>query len=382
MGVKVRERPAGSGIWWIYIDHQGSRKAKKIGKDMKLALEAAKKIEAKLTLGDLGVIDDKPKPPLFKEYAQLWLEGYIKPLRRDTTYERYQSIMERHVFPVLGKVPIDEIKRGDIRNLLMALLRKGASWETVCLVRNVISGPMVHALDDEIITANPISGIFKRISKPRSPKKEIDPLKHEEVALYLEACARHYPEHYHFFLTAFRTGMRLGELLALKWRDIDWYGKFILVRRSYKRGRLDHTKTGKQRRVDMSNQLFEALRELHIRRKKEALESGKGKVEEFIFPRNGKPIEQNSIRYPFKRILEKAGLREIRFHDIRHTFASLLFSDGASPVYVKEQMGHSSIQITVDIYCHLIPNSNRDMVNRLDTQPSATYPQPAKMEKA
>ena len=103
------------------------------------------------------------------------------------------------------------------------------------------------------------------------------------------------------------------------------------------------------------------------------MESGTNKVEEFIFHRNGKPIEPNSIRYPFKRILEKAGLREIRFHDIRHSFASLLCSDGASPVFVKERTGPSSIQITVDICGHLIPSSNRDMVNWLETQLSATY---------
>jgi integrase len=241
------------------------------------------------------------------------------------------------------------MKRTEIRNFLITLLKKGASWGTVCLVRDVISGPMVHALDDELIVANPVSGIFRRINPPHNQKREIDPLRHEEVALFLETCSKFYPEHYPFFLTAFRTGMRLGELLALQWRDVDWYGKFILVRRSYKRGRIDHTKTGKQRRVDMSNQLLETLRDFHLTRKKEALESGTGKVEEFIFHRNGKPIEQNSIRYPFKRNLEKAGLREIRFHDIRHTYASLLFSDGASPVFVKEQMGHSSIQITVDI---------------------------------
>jgi integrase len=153
-----------------------------------LAVKVTEKIEAKLTLGDLGVLDDKPKPPLFKEYAQLWLDGFIKPLRRDTTYERYQSILELHVFPTFGKVPIDEMKRGEIRNLLMTLLRKGASWGTVCLVR--ISGPMVHALDDEIIMANPVSGIFKRINAPRNQKREIDPLNHEEVALFLKTCAR------------------------------------------------------------------------------------------------------------------------------------------------------------------------------------------------
>ena len=316
MGVKVRERPAGSGIWWIFIDPQGTRKAKKVGKDKKLAMEAAKKIEAKRTLGDMGIMEDQPKAPMFKEYAQLWLEGYIRPLRRDTTYERYHSILERHVFPVLGKVPIDEMKRTEIRNFLITLLKKGASWGTVCLVRDVISGPMVHALDDELIVANPVSGIFRRINPPHNQKREIDPLRHEEVALFLETCSKFYPEHYPFFLTAFRTGMRLGELLALQWRDVDWYGKFILVRRSYKRGRIDHTKTGKQRRVDRSNQLIEALRDFHITREKEALESGTGKVEEFIFHRNGKLIEQNSIRYPFKRNLEKVGLREIRFHDI------------------------------------------------------------------
>jgi len=332
MAVKVRERPKGSGIWWVFIDHQGRRKSRKIGKDKKLAEEVGKKINARLTLGDLDLIEDKQRTPKFMEYAKLWLESYVKHLRRESTYERYCSLLELHVFPVLGKVPLDEIKRGDIRNLLISLLKKNLSWGTVCLVRDVISGPMIQAFDEELITANPVARILKRINEPRNQKKEIDPLNHEEVALFLETCLKYYPEHYPFFLTAFRTGMRLGELLALKWGDIDWHGKFILVRRSYKRGRIDHTKTGKQRRVDMTDQLIDTLHDFLLTRKKEALESGKGMVEEFIFHRNGKPIEQNSIRYPFKRILEKAGLRDIRFHDIRHTYASLLLTAAASPV--------------------------------------------------
>ena len=94
-------------------------------------------------------------------------------------------------------------------------------------------------------------------------------------------------------------------------------------------------------------------------------------------------MEQNYIRRVFKRILAKAGLRDIRLHDTRHTYASLLLSNGESPVYVKEQLGHSSINITVDIYGHLIPSSNRAAVNKLDSlRPSAPYVRPTKSKKA
>ncbi len=119
----------------------------------------------------------------------------------------------------------------------------------------------------------------------------------------------------------------------------------------------------------MSDQLVEVMRRLHVQRKEDALRNG-GEMIETIFHRNGQYMEQNYIRWVFKRLLSKAGLREIRVHDIRHTTASLLLSDGVSPVYVKEQLGHTSIQMTVDIYGQLIPNSNRKAINGLDTQPA------------
>lgn len=133
----------------------------------------------------------------------------------------------------------------------------------------------------------------------------------------------------------------------------------------------------------MSDHLTDALKQLLTKRKKEALQKGLGGPVPCIFHRNGKPMEQNFIRRIYKRILIKAGIREMRLHDIRHTYASLLLSKGASPVYVKEQLGHSSIKITVDIYGHLIPGSNRGAVNQLDSlQPSATYTQPVKKKTA
>jgi integrase len=382
MAVKVRERPKGSGEWWVFIDHQGNRKAKKIGRDKKLAQEVAKKIAAKLTLGDMGITEDKPIIPLFKDYAELWLHGYIKGLRRHSTFTRYQDILTRYIYPAIGGRLLSEIRRGEIRDLLLKLHRNGLSKPTIALVKDVISGPLAFAVDEELIPVNPTVGITKRLQLGRDKKSAVEPLTGDEVHLFLSTCQTKDPGHYPFFMCAFRTGMRLGELLGLQWGDVDWHGRFIRVERSYKLGRITPTKTGKVRRVDMSDQLIEALRTLHALRKREALKGGQGEVKEVIFHRNGKHMEQNYIRRVFKRMLTKAGLREIRLHDIRHTFASLLLSDGASPVYVKEQLGHTSFQMTVDIYGHLIPSSNREMINRLDSQISATPPQPTEIKKA
>jgi len=201
--------------------------------------------------------------------------------------------------------------------------------------------------------------------------------KKEEVSHFLNNCREYRPDFHPFFMTAFRTGMRLGELLALKWDDVDWHGKFIRVNKSFRRGQFAPTKTGKIRRVDMSDQLLALLHSKHVERKKEALKSGIGVIPCIFHERGGTmPVSQNYVRQVFWGVLKKAGLRRIRIHDIRHTFASLLLTDGASLVYVKEQLGHSSIQMTVDIYGHLIPSANRDAVNRLDEEGQpATQPQ-------
>lgn len=288
MAVKVRERPKGSGEWWVFIDHQGKRKAKKIGRDKKFAQEVAKKIEAKLTLGDVGITEDKPVIPLFKDYAELWLHGYIKGLRRHSTFVRYQDILTRYIYPALGSRLISEIRRGEIRDLLLKIHKNGLSKTTITLVKDVISGPLSFAVDEELISVNPATGITKRLQLGRDKKSAVEPLTGNEVHLFLSICQAKDPGHYPFFMCAFRTGMRLGELLGLQWGDVDWNSKFIIVQRSYKLGRITPTKTGKTRRVDMSDQLIETLKGLQVHRKKEALKTGQGEVREVIFHRGGK----------------------------------------------------------------------------------------------
>jgi len=388
MGVKVKEKPPGSGVWWVFINHHGRRKAKKCG-SKKLANEAAKKIEAKLTLGDLDL--EKPIPaqvPNFGEYAEKYL-AFIQANRRESTYERYDQVLKSHVLPAFRNKSVDAMTRGEIRDLLIA---KSANLD-VSVIRDVISGVLGFALDDEFIKSNPVTGLTTKLELRKKDKSEaVDPFTEADLALLLETCQAYHPEHYPFFFTACRTGMRLGELLALRWGDLDFSHKiihesgseeerpFIWVRQAYRRGRITAPKNGKTRKVDMSGQLKAVLKEHLTMEKKRALKEGRGgEVPELVFDEEGRNIEQKTMQRVFRRILAKAGLKQTKFHTLRHTFASLLLSMGESPVYVKEQVGHSSIQITVDIYGKWIQTKKEAGVNRLDNATkcnlSATSPQ-------
>jgi integrase len=159
----------------------------------------------------------------------------------------------------------------------------------------------------------------------------------------------------------------MGELFGLQWGDLDFNSRFVEVRRNITRGRVETPKSGQLRRVDMSQQLAGVLKELLRKRKEEYLRKGESLPEWVFINSDGTPLEQNNFRNRiYVGLLANAGLRQVRFHDLRHTFASLLLQQGETPTYVKEQMGHHSIQVTVDIYGHLIPGSNKQAVDRLD----------------
>ena len=174
---------------------------------------------------------------------------------------------------------------------------------------------------------------------------------------------------------AVRAGLRRGELVALQWGDIQLGGddndseRFILVQHNYVRREHTTTKSKKSRRVDLSRELRRILVERRDKRLLEAYLKGRNDItEELVFrtPEGTILDPDNLYHRVFLPVLAKAGIRRIRLHDLRHTFGSLLLQNGASIVYVKEQMGHSSIQVTVDTYGHLIPGANVCFVDRLD----------------
>ncbi len=372
MGVKVRERPLGSGIWWIFIDHNGKRKAKKVGKDKRLAMEAAKKIEARLCLGDMGLVEEKERIPTFADYAKTWIDVTVPATCKPSTERDYGLFLNNHVLPALGKLPITEVNRFVIKNLLMEKAKSGLSASAVNYIKCTISGVLNVAVDDGAITGNP-TRMLGKMGRKQAVAEAVDPLTKEELSILLETLRDHWPKYYPFALILARTGMRLGEAVALEWDDIDFRQRFIKVQRKFHKGQIGTPKNNKSRRVDMSRQLTETLQTLKQERKKEALKKGWGSFPKWVFTNeNGNMIDGDKWRKLLGKALEKAGLRHIRVHDMRHTYASLLIQAGESLAYIRDQLGHCSIKVTVDIYGHLVPGANKEAVDRLDDYPSAT----------
>jgi integrase len=164
--------------------------------------------------------------------------------------------------------------------------------------------------------------------------------------------------------------LRLGEALALQWNDVDVGGREIRVERAISAGKIETPKSGHGRSVDMSDQLANHLLRLHVERKTETLTRGWPEVPPWIFCTEvGTPLDDSKVRKVFSKILKAASLpTHFSPHSLRHTFASLLLQQGESPAYVQRQLGHASIELTVDTYGKWLPMGNETAVNRLDDQ--------------
>lgn len=247
---------------------------------------------------------------------------------------------------------------------------------TVKGIARTLSTILSQAVEDELLPANPALRLGRYLRRGDEPRPEIHPLTREEAARLVAVALVSFPRWHSLLLCALRTGLRLGELLGLQWTDLDVNGRFLTVRRNIVGGLETTPKNHQQRRVDASRQLTETLVALRRRERARWLKKGK-RLPDWVFAsQDGTALDEANVRHMFYRILEKAELRRIRFHDLRHTFASLLIQQGESLAYVRDQMGHASIQITADVYGHLVPGANRDAVDRLDdevpAQPSAT----------
>src|SRR6202030_2027115 len=273
-----------------------------------------------------------------------------------------------------GQKKITAITRDEIKGFMSELTAKGLAKNTIRLAVAMLRVVLSAAVENRILASNPGLRLGRFIESQKAAH-EAQAMTREEAQVFLEAAKEFCPELHPLFLMALRAGLRKGELLAVRWGDIQFGtsdndpNRYILVQRNYVHGRFTTPKSKKSRRVDMSRELRRVLLELRDKRMLEAFMKGKTSIaEDLVFPsKAGTVLDQSNLtNYQFLPCLDRAGLRRFRFHDLRHTFGSLLIQSGASIVYVKEQMGHSSIQVTVDIYGHLIPRANVSFVDRLN----------------
>jgi integrase len=234
-----------------------------------------------------------------------------------------------------------------------------------------------QAVEDERLPANPALRMGKYLRRGDVPEQPIQALTGAEVAHLVGIAERHFLRWYPWVLCALRTGLRLGELLALQWGDIDWNGRFVVVQRNIVRGLLTSPKFHQRRRVDITPQLATALLVWRRVQRTRWLKKGQS-MPPWVFPSlEGTALEVRNVRHVFSRLLEKAELRQIRIHDLRHTYATLLLQAGAPITYVSQQLGHRDASITLRVYAHWLPDASRREADRLDTlQPPATPAQP------
>jgi len=348
-------------------------------------------MEAKLAAVDLGLLAaEEQQAPLFLPYSEAWLKDYAELECKTSTVRSYKQLLRVHVQPRFGAKRLTDITREQVKAFIVDLSQASKllgncpvpkfSRNTVRLIVCSLRAVLSAAVEDGMLSFNPASRLG-RYTRKAKPSRASSAMTRDEVEKFLSAVDDLHPEWKPFFLTALRAGLRKGELIALQWGDIQFGehqtdpNRYILVQRNWSCGSFTTPKNKKSRRVDLSQQLRALLLELRDARQLKSIMMGKTSIaDELVFPsKAGTVLKPDNIapRY-LEPCLMKAGLRRFTCHDLRHTFGSLLIQDGAPLSYVKEQMGHSSIQITVDTYGHLVPGADIAWVDGLD---SKTRPQ-------
>ena len=382
----VYKRKFASGIMYG-VDYRlpsGRRIREIISADKKQAEQVLKQREADVVSGRHGL------PVSRSHTVRVEAAGWLKihnPMLGPRTRESYEMVFRCHLDPFFGDTPLgaltteqilayraarlEEAERlQQIRDAELERRRKRRPGKRIPLPRplsstsinyhvTVLSAMLKAAVAANRIPRNPAQGI-KKLPAGHNREDHMQVLDPAQVRAFLAAAA---DEVRPLFTVAVMAGLRLGELLALRWDDVDLDGAVLTVRRS--RGRVRRAdgyefqegqpKGKKSRRVELSRDVVQTLRGLPSR-----FAGGR------VFERNGKPYDANNLtKRDFVRALRHAGLLKIRFHDLRHTYAALLIAAGAHPKYIQAQLGHASITTTLNTYGHLLPKEFRGESDRL-----------------
>ncbi len=381
----VRADARGNEIWYGKWYANGQRVKRKIGpKRQRGSREGLTRAQAERELqrrveSERAVVRSGLA---VKDAARLYMEHLEHVLeRKPSTVGNYRSMLHRHLEPYFGERPLERVTPEDIRRFLAAKKNEGLATKTVtnCLV--FIHGLFAFAVKREWIRANPVAAV----DRPRAPLADPDIryLNLEELEALLRAVADDYlgPTEHAVYLTAAMTGLRQGELIALRWMDVDWQSSRIRVRRNYTRSQFGTPKSRRSSRsVPMTDRVAGEL-ERHFQ--VSAFQADEDLA--LCHPHTGQPLDASKLRKRFKVALARAGLRSVRFHDLRHTFGTHCAAAGVPLRTLQEWLGHRDFATTL-IYADYAPSSQEaELIERVfrasapsaEVGPIRRWPEPA-----
>lgn len=359
-----------SGGWMAqYVVHtaEGRKRRTIYGKTRK---EVADKLAKAVSDREGGLVFDAGGLSV-GGYLDRWLADSVKDTVRISTYQGYERICRRHIKPTLGRVKLKDLSVVHVRGLYRERLDSGLAPRMVQLIHVVLHKALKQAVMDGLIPRN----VTEAVKAPRPEKKEIEPLSPEQACVLLGAASEAGDRFEALYVLAVSTGMRQGELLGLKWEDLDFEAGTLQVKRTLSTAtgggfRFGAPKTAKSRRsIRLPGMALSALRrhrkaQLEERIKLAGLFVDHGMV---FATKTGTPVmRQDLIVRSFKPLLKRTGLPDIRFHDLRHTCATLLLAKGVHAKLVQELLGHSTISITLDTYSHVLPGMGDAAAGAMD----------------
>ena len=301
------------------------------------------------------------------DYLDRWLEDSVKDSVKQRTFENYAYVVRLHLAPTLGHLKIKALSSANVQGLYRSKLNSGLSRRTVQLIHTTLHKALKQAVRWGLVPRN----VTEAVTSPRPNKKEIHPLTPKEARTLLEAAKGERFEA--LYVLAVTAGLRRGELLGLRWTDVDLERGYVQVRQQLirTRGGLTFTspKGGKSRSVRLTTTAVKALQSHRERQLEEKLRlAGLWNESGLVFTTGiGTPMDgDNLVKRSFKPLMSRTRLPQIRFHDLRHTFATLLLSRGTHPKVVQEMLGHADISQTMDTYSHVLPDMQKGAVSEIE----------------
>ncbi len=352
---------------WVAVLHVGYSGGKRQRKSFYGATrqEVASRLAGAVRDRQLGK-SPVPEREKLGDFLNRWLEDTARRSIRVSTYEIYEVSLRKHIIPEIGDIRLARLTADDLDALYSRLLDKLAP-KTVRMIHAVLHRALSHAQRRGAVAVN----VASIADAPSAPRREFRTLSRDEASQLLKAALS--DRLYALYVLALTCGLRQAELLGLRWADVDLNGAVLSVRQQVYRMAGEwvfsepKTKAGR-RTISLSGTCVAGLREHHARQLEERLRAETWEDLDLVFSnRLGRPMaKENLLRGSFWPLLQRAGLPHMRFHDLRHSCASILLAENVNPKVVQEMLGHSSIAVTMDVYSHTLPTMQADAAERMD----------------